>query len=125
MKSSYVKNAYINVSESDKTNPMLLLSMEGRGLVKIFSVFFVPAEEPSSPSASGLILYDSDPGSSGQAFYQDEASTAGLIYQSRSRYSGVGPTSLSPEGIVTECNDVYAQGTGMGVCFISILYQFS
>jgi hypothetical protein len=124
MKSSYVSNAHLNIADANKTAALKLLDMNGEGLVKIFSVYFIPASENRSAiDECKITLYDSDPGVSGQSFYQKR-----IVSGSYANYADITNCtveSFSPGGILVDCNDIYIQATGVGICFASIVYQGS
>lgn len=124
MKSSYVSNAHLNIADANKTAALKLLDMNGEGLVKIFSVYFIPAScSKTAIDECKITLYDSDPGASGQSFYQKRIVSGS--YANYSDFTNCTVESFSPGGILVDCNDIYIQATGVGICFASIVYQGS
>ena len=124
MESSYVLSAHLNIAEANKTSALKLLDMSGEGLVKVFSVYFIPA------SASATLLqecevtfYDSDPSASGQSFYKKRIVSGSKV--NYCNFSNLTVDEFSPGGILVNCNDIYVQASGVGICFASIVYQSS
>ena len=124
MESSYVSSAHLNIADANKTAALKLLDMNGKSLIKIFSVYFIPASENRSAiDECKITLYDSDPGASGQSFYQKRIVSSS--YQNYADLTNCTVESFSPGGILVDCNDIYIQATGVGICFASIVYQGS
>ncbi len=124
MESSYVLSAHLNIADASKTSALKLLDMNGEGLVKIFSAYFIPASSSNTTlEECKVTFYDSNPSASGQSFYQKRIVSAS--YNTYADLTNCTVESFSPGGVLVDCNDIYVQATGVGICFASIVYQVS
>ena len=124
MESSYVLSAHLNIADASKTSELKLLDMNGEGLVKIFSAYFIPAScSKSTLEECKVTFYDSNPSASGQSFYEKRIVSSS--YTGSADFVNCTVESFSPGGILVDCNDIYVQATGVGICFASIVYQGS
>ena len=123
MEISYVSNVHLNIADADKTSALKILETNGKSKVRISSLHFVPASTSSSAlDTSKITLYDGDPGSSGQAFYQERLVSG--LYTTVCRYANAHTVvNFEPDGLVVDCDDVYVQGSDDGICFVSMTYQ--